>query len=373
MKKMNRISRVEQTSSKHGRGQAWSIWGSLFGLLSSVKLALALLIIILACCIAGVTIVRGERAWMLIFSTFWFNALLVLLVVNVAFCFFGRIWGRKMTLVSLGMILFHLSFVAILGGIVYNSLFYFRGTIRLTEGETLPNGDLDSYDDSNRGRLFDLATLKGETTLVKMHSAYTVDGVEKRAVYEVIIGEGGRRTHDILYVTAPLKHRGFGYYNDNEGYSVLVILYDKRGKELYGAHIPLQSLKQSEEAYLYSTGTREGPGTLAYPHSPVDPVMDLQVVYIPTTIKELAGDAAFVVWPHNEIRKDNDRPLAEGKVAVGKRFRAGDHFLEVREVRYWAAMSVRYEPGKPIVLASLWVGLGGMIMTFIGRMAKSRN
>lgn len=73
----------------------------IYKFLTSVKLALALLIIILACCVSGVTIFRGERAWTLIFNTLWFNGILVLLVVNVAFCFFGRMWGRKVTLISL--------------------------------------------------------------------------------------------------------------------------------------------------------------------------------------------------------------------------------------------------------------------------------
>ena len=67
------------------------IWRKIHGYLSSVKLAIALLIIILVCCVIGVTIVRGERAGALIFGTILFNGLLVLLVVNVAFCFFGRI------------------------------------------------------------------------------------------------------------------------------------------------------------------------------------------------------------------------------------------------------------------------------------------
>jgi hypothetical protein len=50
----------------------------------------------------------------------------------------------------------------------------------------------------------------------------------------------------------------------------------------------------------------------------------------------------------------------------------GRYYLEAKEVRYWVGMNVRYEPGKPIVLTSLWVGLGGMILTFIGRMRRSR-
>ena len=86
----------------------FSVIRKIYKFLSSVKLAMVLLITILACCVAGVTIWRGAEAGRLIFGTLWFNGILSLLVVNVAFCFFPRMWGRRLTLVSFGMILFHL-------------------------------------------------------------------------------------------------------------------------------------------------------------------------------------------------------------------------------------------------------------------------
>lgn len=85
-----------------------------YDFLASAKLAMALLVAILICSLTGVTILRGQRAWELIFSTVWFNGILVLLVINVACCFFGRIWHRRITIISFGMILFHVSFVSIL-------------------------------------------------------------------------------------------------------------------------------------------------------------------------------------------------------------------------------------------------------------------
>ncbi len=364
----------------------------IYGFLSSMKLAIVLLITILACCVVGVTVLRGERSWLLIFNTLWFNGFLVLLVVNVACCFFPRIWRRKLTLVTFGMILFHLSFVAMLGGVVYNSLFYFRGLIRLTEGETLPNRELRSYDYSYRGRLFNLSKLKGDTTLIRMHTGYKVDDADKRAAYEVAVGAEGTRKRGIIYITKHLDYRGFRYFPDREGYSVLIILYDNRGREVYGAHVPLQSLRQTDDTYLYTTGTKQGPGYLLFPHNPEKPLFALQVAYYPTPIKERAGDVFFHVWPvrdggeRGEQGFTNGHPpgntpgvglkgkaIAEGKAAVGEMFHAGDYFLSVREVRYWVGMNVRYDPGQPIVLASLCVGLGGIIITFIGRLRKRRK
>ena len=346
----------------------------IYKFLSSAKLALTLLVVILACCVTGVTFFRGERAWTLIFNTLWFNGLLVLLVVNVAFCFFPRMWGRKLTFVSFGMILFHLSFVAILGGIVYNSLFYFRGTIRLTEGETLPSGEPQSYDIADNGRFFNYSLLKGETTLIRMHKGYKVEGADKVVAYEISVGEVRSKKLGIVYITQPLDYNGFSYFRDKEGYSVLIVLYDKHGGGLYGAYVPLQSLKQKDESYFYTTGTRHGPGSFPFPQGSTKSLLALQLAYKPSKLKERGGEAFFQVWPLAKAEaKQTEKPLAEGKAAIGEKFRAGDYYLEAKEIRYWVAMNVRYEPGKPIVLTSLWVGLGGMVITFIGRLRKKKQ
>lgn len=351
------------------------IWHKIYRFMASAKLAVALLIIILVCCVFGVTIVRGAQAGALIFGTFWFNGLLVLLVANVAFCFVGRTWGRKMTMTSLGMLLFHLSFVAMLCGIVYNSLFYFRGMIRLTEGETLPSGDPASYDEANHGRYFDVSKLKGQITLVRMHRGYNVDGADKQVAYEVAVGEGRLKKQGFIYATQKLHHDGFDYFRDREGYSLLIILYDQHGRELYGAHVPFQSLKQKDGSYVYATGTKEGPGASPFPQDPLKPLFGLQVAYRPSLLKdrERAGDAYFRMLPlQGDSVGTGADPVAEGKAAIGSRTKVGNYFLEAKEVRYWVAMNVRYEPGKPIVLSSLCVGLGGMILTFIGRTRKNR-
>jgi cytochrome c biogenesis protein ResB len=346
----------------------------IYDFFASARLAMALLVIILACCLFGTTILRGEQAWILIFNTLWFNCLLALLIVNVACCFFGRIWHRKLTVISFGMILFHLSFVAIFCAIIYNSLFFFEGSMRLTEGETLPNGTLESYDRVRQGRFFNYSHLKGETTLIKMHTGYSVKGDDKRAAYEIEVGEHNTKKKDIIYITHNLDYNGFKYLPDKEGYSTLIFLHDKQGQDLYGAHVPLQSLKQKDNSYLYTSGNKNGPGRFAFPQESGKPLYYLQVAYRTSPLKERDGEAFFEVWPYATADVyQGEKPLASGKVAIGKKFDAGDYKLSVKEIRYWVGMKLRYDPGKPIVLTSLWVGLAGMIITTIGRIRGSRR
>lgn len=350
----------------------------IYDFLASARLAMGLLVIILGCCVAGVTIWRGAEAGRIIFSTFWFNAILVLLVVNVACCFFGRIWGRRVTLISFGMILFHLSFVTILLGIAYNSMFYFRGNIRLTEGEALPSSDPHSYDSFTRGSYFSFSRIKGETKLVRMHSGYRVSGEDKRAAYEIAVGEGRNRKQGIIFITNKLTHHGFDYFNDREGYSLLLILSDRQGKELYGGHQPLQSITKKDGGFVYTTGYKDGAavtqGTVPFPAPPETPRMALQVTYAPSKINDRGGESEFTVYRLDATGKpDFNTPIAAGKAPIGGTFAFGEYQLSVQEVRYWVGMTVRYEPGKPIVLISLWTGLSGMIITTVGRMLKGRR
>lgn len=346
----------------------------IYDFFASSKLAMVLLVSILACCLVGVTFLREQRSGELIFDTFWFNALLVMLVVNVACCFFGRIWGRKITIISFGMILFHLSFVAMFVGIIYNSMFFFRGSMRLTEGETVQNGERQSYDTVARGRFFNLLWLKGETTLNALHLGYQLDGLDKKRAYDITVRDGDAEKQGIIYLTKNLEYNGFRYFPDQEGYSVLTVLYDKKGKELYGAYLPLQSLKQNGKANFYTTGTKSGPGVVPFPHDPEKPLFDLQVAYRPDPIKEKLGYAFFLVRPLGSAAEKMDRNAFEkSKTALGATFDAGDYYLSAKEARYWVSMKVSYEPGQPVVLGSLWVGLLGMIITTVGRMMKGRR
>lgn len=337
-------------------------------LLTSPRLAIALLVVVLACCLAGVTVLRA-RAGELIFSTLWFNALLVLLALSSATAFFSRIWKRKLTLVSAGMIVFHLSFLALLGGVVGNSLFRFQGLLRLTEGETLPNGQLESYDRVDAGRFFDFGRLHGETTLVRMHRDYKVGEENKRAAYEIAVGGEAVKTRGVIYVTEHLDAGGVRYFCSKEGYSILLVMLDKAGKEIYGAHVPLQSLMQPSGSYLYATGTAAGPGSFPFPPPPEHPRGEVLLRFRPNTVVDRAGDVTFQVWT---VAPGHDGPGSErmGIVAVGSRFDAGDFLLEPREIRYWVGIDVRYDPGLSVSLGSLVFGLVGMVLILVGRLRQ---
>jgi cytochrome c biogenesis protein ResB len=337
--------------------------------LTSPRLAIALLVVVLACCVAGVTVFRGEQAGALIFSALWFNALLVLLAVSSATAFFSRIWKRKLTLVSAGMIVFHLSFAAMLGGIVYNRLCFFDGTLRLTEGETLPNDRPDSYDRVEHGRFFDLSRLRGTTTLVRMHRNYKVDGGNKRAAYEIAVGEGRQPQRSIIYVTEYLDVGGIRYFCSKEGYTVLVVVSEKGGREIYGGYVPLQSLKQPDGRFLYAAGSSRGPETFGLPPPPDHPRAQMLMSLRPNVVEDRQGEVTFAA---RSIALDGTPGVEQkGTRVVGAAFDLDDITLTPREIRYWVGINVRYDPGLAIILTSLCLGLAGIVVMFVGRLRQA--
>lgn len=197
---------------------------------------------------------------------------------------------------------------------------------------------------------------------------------EQRLAYEISVGEKPLNKQGIIYITKQVDFNSFRYFPDREGYSVLIILYDKNGRELYGAYVPLQSLKQKDGSYLYASGTKDGPGSFPFPLYPVKPLLNLQIAYSPSSFKERSGDAFFHVWPFDKSGSlPRENALVKGNSSVGELFNTGTYYISVKEIRYWAGMFVSYEPGQPIVLSSLWVGLFGMVLTFIGRMRKENQ
>ena len=65
------MTEINKISSNVPEKLLAKIWRTIYSYLASVKLAIALLIIILVCCVIGVTVVRGARAGALIFGTIW--------------------------------------------------------------------------------------------------------------------------------------------------------------------------------------------------------------------------------------------------------------------------------------------------------------
>jgi len=105
--------------------------------------------------------------------------------------------------------------------------------------------------------------------------------------------------------------------------------------------LPLQSLKQKDESYLITSGTKEGQRSFPFPMSPDKPEMAVLLTYRPDPKNLRTGDAVFQIWPNTETEpKAEEKPSAVGKAKVGAKFDAGKYDISVKEVRFWVGMRV---------------------------------
>ena len=338
---------------------------------ASKKMALVLLSVILLACVVGVLLPTaiGKEA---VFASLWFNLLLVLLIVNIVFCITKR--TNVLRLYQTGTTIFHVGLVLLFIGVVYDQLFYFEGAIRLTEGETLNCSEAASWDRIKKGSFFQISQLNelGPLYFHKLHLAYRAEEKHRGEAVEIAVGEdvqqGKRR---IIYTPRPLKYKGFEFYREkNDGFSPLFVLRDMKGKVLYGAYAPLQSIPQKDGTYLYRSGSASAPGSFSFPQDPGLPrVFNLQTTYYPDKMKQVAGNVSLLIWKSEPDGKSSEE-LYNGKAAFGERVRAGDYTLSMDEVHYWTTINVTYNPGLGLIVGSFWIAFGGLIMNVILKTAK---
>jgi hypothetical protein len=195
-----------------------------------------------------------------------------------------------------------------------------------------------------------------------------VGGANKRAAYELKVGEGSGRVLGIIYVTEYLDHDGIRYFCNKEGYSVLVVMSDAGGQELFGMHVPLQSIPRPDGTHTYAAGSPEEPLFFDFPPPPDRPRVQLKLTYWPGT-QERTGEVGLEVRPPVGPH-DQPPPARKGMVPVGGTFDAGEVLVAPREIRYWVGMDVRYDPGLGVVWGSLLSGLAGMVLTLVGRLRQ---
>jgi len=341
------------------------IFTNLLTFLRSTRLALILLILVFLSSILG-AILPSALGREIIFSSLWFNFLLVLLTVNILFCTLRRITNLRKFIhefTRIGSTIFHFSFILLFIGVTYNSLFFFEGGIRLAEGESLSCSDEQNYDWIRKGRFFEIAKLKnlGEIYLHKLYPVYYVKGDYKGVANKISLRTESNEKEGIIYVNSPLKYKGFEFYHEVDGLSPLFVFRDRWGRVLDGAYAPMHAVKRPDGNFNYVAG---------FPFPQTNPFFGLWVVLFPPTKDERAKIFLEVKQLVSPNQSGVEIELFKGKVFLKETVPVGFFFISVDEVRYWSRMKVIYRPGLPLIFSSFWLALSGISLATVAKMTK---
>lgn len=414
-----------------------------WNLLKSRKLAISLLLVILIFSALGTQIpqrslltAKDFSAWQArnpflsricealgftnLYWTWWYIALLVLLLINVAFCTASRfrqalrptslqsrsteslrkfenffsfytsekvsgtlqtihslltarryrvfhqeipggcfVWAEKGRFGVWGSLLFHFSFLIILVGVLVSLGTRVKGRMAITEGQTFTERARD-YLVLKRGLL---STYKHSGFQVKLEE-FRVETKGKATEYfsDVTVKEDGRTiTQKTIGSNNPLVYKGLTFLPDIHGFSPLLVLKDKNGTSLL-------------EAYIIFT-THFSKGKVKYEDFINVPGSDIVIegkIY-PDAIKNGQSLRSKSGIPRNPaidlIVYEGEQRIFTGPAMLGQTVDFDGFSLTFADLRYWSSFWVIKDEGVPIIFVGCWLGIIGLfiVTTFISK------
>lgn len=315
--------------------------------------------------------------------------------------------AEKGYLKETGNLLMHFAMVAVLVGVAVGAAYGWHGNAPLITGEDHRFcNTLQQFDEYQFGQRVDAGDLPAFClSLTSFSAEYTQDGqpVEYLARAD-LTGRDGHTAPVDFTVNAPLRLDDANVYLLNEGYAPVLRYTDRYG----GSQTTTAMFLPADD-----TGTAEGVATFPDANVPPDgePEPDHQVafqgLYLPTapadpdTLNELLGagisptsrhpqerEPALALVPYRgDLGLDRGatgslRSLNQDLIQAGDLVPAGEpRFLrpgqqlslddgttvEFVATQRWIAVSVRHDPGEPIVLAGAALLLAGLVVSLTGK------
>jgi cytochrome c biogenesis protein len=305
--------------------------------------------------------------------------------------------AEKGYLKETGNLVFHLSLIAVLLGVGLGSWYGWHGNRLLVMGpDHAFCNNLQQYDETGLGpRVTPAALPPFCLELTDFQATYLESGQPESFKATVKVDEGGPapRTADFS-VNSPLRLHDANVYLLGHGYAPVIRYTDRYGKA------------QTTVAPFLSTDAMEtGEGVATFPDVNIDPKTgardpNLQVafdgLYLPTApdsgppvrsvfpaerspvlqLVAYRGNLGLDAGIPSSVYEIDQRQIRTGKLAeVGnKTMRPGDRWtlddgttVEFLGTTQYAVLSVRYDPGELIVLASAAVLLVGLMLSLTGR------
>lgn len=260
----------------------------------------------------------------------------------------------------LGFLLVHLSLIGLLSGGLWSAAARLNGFIVLTEGQ---RGLLAHQDGSFRllrGRFRPERDGEFLVFLKKVNIEYE----RKRYPITVtsnleILSHGREAAEGEVKFNEPITYNGLTFAQRETGFSPrLVIRYKGSGRLLldsfvalktfgkgaereYRDFVPLPFLKQRVIITFYPSFSRDNGTVRKGGDEPDSPLLLI------------------------EMEDGSGRVVSHGYLPAGGRLALGEYSFLFAGLRRWAAFQVVQDPGYPIVMVSLWLGMGALVLRYL--------
>ena len=314
--------------------------------------------------------------------------------------------AEKGYLKETGNLLMHVAMVAVLVGVALGGWYGWHGNKPLVADRESCN-TLQQYEESGLGQRVDPGAHLPDfcLTLTGFEAEYTEDGQPVRYLARAQLSEDGSGPRPVEFApNSPLRLDGATVYLLNEGYAPVLRYTDRYGvsqttTEVFvpnGPHRTGEGVALFPDANVPPDGERDPATQVAFqglylPTAPADPdVLDrvLQAGVSPTSVHPAERDPALALQayrgdlgldqgvPRSVRSLDQDRIDAGELRPVGApRFlRPGQSMtlddgttVEFVGTQRFITVSVRYDPGGPVVLGGAGFLLAGLVASLTGR------
>ena len=293
---------------------------------------------------------------------------------------------------ELGNIVFHLSFVLLLGGLAWNTLASYRGEVIVVEGQAFSNS-LTQYDDFRAGGAFAPSQLAPFTIWIDAFTAKFETGpVQRGAAREfsaaVRVAEGsGEPVAGTIEVNHPLRFAGTSVHLIGHGYAPVITITDPEGNVATSGPV----------VFLPQDGNFSSMGVVKAPDARPD-YLALEGFFLPTAVVNeqgphsvfpdaLSPELFLTVWtgppraetstPESVYSIDKEDLVqmtnADGtpvafRLAPGQIVELPDgSTVEFSDWRRWVKLQVSSEPGLWLAGASILLAIAGLMTSLYVR------
>ncbi|MCK4766405.1 MAG: cytochrome c biogenesis protein ResB [Candidatus Aminicenantes bacterium] len=372
-------------------------FNKLLAALSSSKLALALVLLLIVFSIAGAMlpqeglfkaaeITRWQQQHPLVTTLFKplglfrvfhsvpFLIIILLFTVNTLTCT-GLFLYREGGLAAFkgpgamrryGFLFLHLSLIVLFAGGFLSTAAGLDGRILLTEGQSfkeersnylrLVEGPLRR--ENHKGFILLLKELK-----VKYErQVHPVDVVS----YLEVGDSSGKTGEGIVKINYPFSYRGLTFTHHEIGFSPRIMIRDEKNNKLlvnsfvalktfrtgveweYRDFLPLPFFKQRVIVTVYPAYKQVGDKVQKSGETPDNPMLLI------------------------EMEDESGKVVFKGRAPFRGSAEIGGYSFHFAELRRWVSFRVTDDPGYPIVLLALWMGLAAILLRYIPDIAKWR-
>jgi cytochrome c biogenesis protein ResB len=367
----------------------------LFDKLSSSKLALVMVLLLILFSIVGAVLPQQGRIefkdialWQMahptitsmmrplgffhVFNSWPFIIVILLLGVNTLTCTllrfvkeggFPSLRGPG-SVRRIGFFSLHLSLILLFAGGFLTSATRMKARIVLTEGQTFEDRH-DNYLQLVEGPL---RPERHTGTIVQLQKVQ-IKLEKKRYPIDVsstleFLSNENKAVQGVVKVNYPLTYKDLAFTQDKTGFSPRLVIRDKKSKRLlFNSFIALQTFDTSAGKvyrdfltlpFLKQTFTVE-----VFPSFSMD---NGQVTK--------AGDEPENPLLVIEMEDEAGKVTSQGNVPLGGRVTMEKYIFSFAELRRWSSFMVVEDPGYLPVCVALWLGLGALILRYVPDLKK---